>query len=59
MAEFRQFIKDIQTQGNNGKAFEIFSEFFLENSPYWSTQVETVWLWDNWPDIWLPGAGMV
>ena len=29
MAEFRQFIKGIQTQGNNRKAFEIFSEWFF------------------------------
>ena len=58
MAEFRKFIKGIQVQGNDGKAFEVFCKWFLENDPYWSTQVDTVWLWNNWPDKWGPDRGI-
>ena len=59
MTEFRHFIKGIQIQGNNREAFEIFSRWFFENGPVWSTQVETVWFGDNRPDVWVPGVGMV
>ncbi len=36
----------------SGKSFEIFCKWFLDNDPYWKTQVEQVWLWDNWPERW-------
>ena len=52
IAGFRQLIKGIQEQGNNGKAFEVFCMWFLENDPYWNTQAETVWMWDKWPYKW-------
>jgi predicted helicase len=58
MATFEQFIKSIQLDGNDGKAFEIFVKWFLKNDPEWSTQVEDVWLWDEWPDKWGPDNGI-
>ena len=58
IARFRQLIKGIQEQGNNGKAFEVFCMWFLENDPYWNTQAETVWMWDKWPYKWGYPRGM-
>ena len=54
---FRQLIKGVQEQGNNGKAFEVFCKWFLENDHYLKTQAETKWLWDKWPYKWgTPGV---
>jgi len=52
MSTFKAFIQSIQNDGNDGKAFEIFCKWFLENDPYWKTQVDEVWLWKNWPEKW-------
>ena len=52
MATFREFIQSIQDDGNDGKVFEVFCKWFLKNDPYWKTQVEEVWLWDEWPERW-------
>jgi len=58
MATFRQFIKSIQDDGNDGKAFEHFCKWFLLNDPVWEKEVEKVWLWDEWPDRWGPDNGI-
>lgn len=58
MATFQKFIQSIQADGNDGKAFEIFCRWFLKNDPYWKTQVDEVWLWDDWPDRWGPDCGL-
>ena len=55
LASFTQFIQSIRTDGNDGKAFEVFCKWFLKNDPEWSLQVDEVWLWDEWPDKWGPG----
>ena len=58
MASFTDFIQSIRTDGNDGKAFEVFSKWFLKNDPEWSMQVDEVWLWDEWPDKWGPDCGI-
>ena len=58
MASFTDFIQSIRTDGNDGKAFEVFSKWFLKNDPEWSSQVDEVWLWDEWPDKWGPDCGI-
>jgi predicted helicase len=58
LASFTNFIQSIRTDGNDGKAFEVFSKWFLKNDPEWSTQVDEVWLWDEWPDKWGPDCGI-
>lgn len=52
MATFKEFIQSIQDDGNDGKVFEVFCKWFLKNDPYWKTQVDEVWLWDEWPERW-------
>ena len=58
MATFREFIKSIQSDGNDGQAFEHFCKWFLLNDPYWKTQVDKAWLWDEWPERWGPDCGI-
>ena len=55
---FAQLLKEIRTRGNDGKAFEHFCKWFLENDPLWKTQVEQVWLWDEWPENWGRDKGI-
>ena len=58
MATFREFIKSIQSDGNDGQAFEYFCKWFLLNDPYWKTQVDKAWLQDEWPERWGPDCGI-
>jgi predicted helicase len=58
MSSFDQFIQSIKADGNDGKAFEVFARWFLKIDPEWSTQVDQVWLWDDWPDKWGPDCGI-
>jgi predicted helicase len=58
VATFREFIKSIQDNGNDGKAFEHFCKWFLLNDPVWETEVEKIWLWDEWPDRWGADNGI-
>ena len=41
-----------------GEEFERLCKWFLENDPIYATQLEKVWLWDEWPDRWGPDAGI-
>ena len=41
-----------------GDEFEHLCKWFLENDPIYATQLEKVWLWDEWPDRWGPDAGI-
>lgn len=58
MANFNKLLQSIISLGNDGKAFEVFCKWFLENDPFWKTQVEQVWLWDDWPERWGPDCGI-
>jgi predicted helicase len=42
--------------GKRGKQFEYFVKWFLKADPEWATQVDQVWLWDEWPGRW--GCGL-
>jgi superfamily II DNA or RNA helicase len=56
---FATILNDIRNQADPGKVFEkLFSKWFLENDPYWKTQVKQVWLWDDWPDRWGRDKGI-
>ena len=56
---FAPILNDIRNQADPGEAFEkLFSKWFLENDPYWKTQVKQVWLWDDWPDRWGRDKGI-
>ena len=51
MSNFETLLTEIR-KDTSGKSFEAFCKWFLENDPYWKTQVEKVWLWDDWPERW-------
>lgn len=44
--------------GKRGKQFEHFVKWFLQNDPEWSTQVDQVWLWEEYPDRWGIDCGI-
>ena len=55
MATFDQFIASLERDFGDkgkGKPFEVFCKWFLENDPEWSSTVEKVWLWEDYPDKW-------
>lgn len=41
-----------------GKQFEHFVKWFLKADPEWATQVDQVWLWDEWPERWGMDCGI-
>jgi len=41
-----------------GKQFEHFVKWFLKADPEWATQVDQVWLWDEWPERWGADCGI-
>jgi superfamily II DNA or RNA helicase len=41
-----------------GKQFEHFVKWFLKADPEWATQVDQVWLWDEWPERWGADCGV-
>ncbi len=41
-----------------GKQFEHFVKWFLKADPEWATQVDQVWLWDEWPNRWGADCGI-
>ena len=45
MSNFETLLTEIR-KDTSGKSFEVFCKWFLENDPYWKTQVEKVWLWE-------------
>ena len=58
MGKFQPFIDSIYRDGNDGKQFERFVKWFLKNDPEWSTQVDEVWSWDEWPERWGADKGI-
>ena len=57
MSSFETLLTEIR-KDTSGKSFEVFCKWFLENDPYWKTQVEKVWLWDDWPERWGADKGI-
>lgn len=41
-----------------GRQFEHFVKWFLKADPEWSTQVDQVWLWNEWPERWGADCGI-
>ncbi len=41
-----------------GKQFEHFVKWFLKADPEWATQVDQVWLWDEYPQRWGMDCGI-
>lgn len=59
MASFAELYASFDPDsGVRGKQFERFAKWFLTADPEWSTQVDQVWLWDDYPDRWGPDCGI-
>ena len=59
MATFSEFLSSLDPDaGKRGKQFEHFVKWFLKNDPEWSTQVDQVWLWDEYPESWGRDCGI-
>jgi predicted helicase len=55
MASFAEFYSTFDGDTNRrGKQFERFVKWFLKNDPEWATQVQDVWLWDEYPTATRP-----
>lgn len=59
MTTFSQFLFSLDSDaGKRGKQFEHFIKWFLKNDPQWATQVDQVWLWDEYPNSWGRDCGI-
>ena len=59
MASFAEFLKWFDAdRGKRGKQFEHFVKWFLKNDPEWTTQVDKVWLWNDYPERWGRDCGI-
>lgn len=57
--QFSDFYQSFDADpAKRGKQFEIFVKLFLKTDPEWSTQVDHVWLWDEWPERWGRDCGI-
>lgn len=57
MATFSDFLNSFDP-ASKGLQFEHFVKWFLKNDPEWSTQIDHVWLWDEYPDRWGRDCGI-
>ncbi|NOU01505.1 MAG: DEAD/DEAH box helicase family protein [Gallionella sp.] len=57
--QFSDFYNSLDPDSfKRGKQFEHFVKWFLQNDPEWATQVDQVWLWDEWPQRWGADCGI-
>lgn len=59
MASFSDFLATFDPDsGKRGRQFEHFVKWFLKNDPEWATQVNEVWLWNDYPGQWGRDKGI-
>lgn len=59
LGQFSDFYSSLDPDPlKRGKQFEHFVKWFLKADPEWATQVEQVWLWDEWPGRWGADCGI-
>ncbi len=59
MATFDEFYASLDPDiGVRGKQFEKFIKWFLKTDPTWASQVDEVWLWNEYPKRWGPDCGI-
>lgn len=57
--QFIEFYNSLDADpARRGNQFEHFVKWFLKADPEWSTQVDQVWLWDEWPERWGADCGV-
>jgi superfamily II DNA or RNA helicase len=58
-SKFSDFYKSLDSDpAKRGKQFEHFVKWFLKVDPEWSTQVDQVWTWEEWPERWGADCGI-
>lgn len=57
MTTFSEILSSFDPK-KKGMQFEHFVKWFLKNDPEWSTQIDRIWLWDEYPDRWGPDCGV-
>jgi predicted helicase len=59
MASFRQILSTSSDDQNaRGDQFEILCKWILQTDPIYTNKPKKVWMWDDWPGCWGPGAGI-
>jgi superfamily II DNA or RNA helicase len=59
LGQFSDFCQSLDADPvKRGKQFEHFVKWFLKADPEWATQVDQVWLWDEWPERWGMDCGV-
>ena len=59
MASFSDFLVTLDTDARiRGMQFEYFVKWFLKNDPEWATQIDQVWLWNDYPGQWGRDCGI-
>jgi predicted helicase len=59
MTSFSDFLLTFDPDtGKRSKQFEHFVKWFLKNDPEWATQVDKVWLWNDYPGQWGRDCGI-
>tara|TARA_R100000030_G_scaffold98810_1_gene89187 strand:+ start:789 stop:3887 length:3099 start_codon:yes stop_codon:yes gene_type:complete len=60
VASFDEFYKSLPEDSNKrGEYFEkVFIPWFMRTDPVWSSQVQEVWLWDDYPHRWGKDCGI-
>ena len=59
MATFLELYQSLDVDPlKRGKQFEHFAKWFLKNDPEWSTQVDQIWLWEEYPERWGIDCGI-
>lgn len=57
--QFSDFYQSLNVDpAKRGKQFEHFVKWFLRADPEWATQVDQVWLWEEWPQRWGADCGV-
>ncbi len=59
LGQFSDFYQSLDADPlTRGRQFEYFVKWFLKADPEWSTQVDQVWLWHEYPDRWGADCGI-
>ena len=59
MATFDEFYASLEPDvGIRGKQFEKFVKWFLKTDPTWASQVDEIWLWNEYPKRWGADCGI-
>ena len=59
LVQFSDFYQSLDVDPiKRGKQFEHFVKWFLKADPEWTTQVDQVWLWHEYPDRWGADCGI-